>query len=282
MFNSIYNSNSFRLSIIALLSSMFLFVSFNIANASQSTTKPSPSMEEIMQQISALEAEIEKRSSSQRVQGVAPEHTYTTTDDGKAGRPKITINKPDQKAIFNKQDPNDPIVVTWDAKNIPSNSVIEVELEQIELKDAGVGGGIWQGEVPKGDSTGEYKWDIQGIGRAEAGTYHVRTSVRACHSEGCNMNPRFPGQKEKIKTYAKSSWRNITIVDRNVSNTTNTFKALLNGRKIELESDVTKSEAESLCKDVYNDYDQYEFTGGDVLKCYWGKKKIMTVDTWKG
>jgi hypothetical protein len=198
------------------------------------------------------------------------------------GRPKITINKPDQKAIFNKQDPNDPIVVTWDAKNIPSNSVIEVELEQVELKDAGVGGEYGKVKFQKETVRGNINGSIQGIGRAEAGTYHVRTSVRACHSEGCNVNPRFPGQKEKIKTYAKSSWRNITIVDRNVSHTTNTFKALLNGRKIELESDVTKSEAESLCKDVYNDYDQYNFTGGDVLKCYWGKKKFITVDTWKG
>jgi hypothetical protein len=85
MFNTTINPLSLRSGITFIVSSLFLFTTFNIANASQSTTNPSPSMVEIMQQISALEAEIEKRSSSQKVQGLAPEHTYTATDDGKAG-----------------------------------------------------------------------------------------------------------------------------------------------------------------------------------------------------
>ncbi len=262
-----------------------LFVSTSHVHASDSDAR----IEALLRQIAELQALLKgsqpSTGTSVSVQGTAPQHTYRSIDDGKSGRPKITLTAPEQRAVFDKEDAEDPIVVSWKAFNMPKNSVVEIELDGLRLKaGSGVGGGIWQGEIPEGDSTGSYEWEIHGEGHADAGTYRVQASVRACHSDGCDVNPRFPGQEERIKTYARSAWRMLSLIGDEEADAepTASYKATLNGRTIDSARAITEEKAEARCRVTYNDYDQYEFGFGDVLKCYWGGDKFITVDAWKG
>lgn len=210
------------------------------------------------------------------VQGKAPEHRYTPTDDGKKGRSKLVLKAPIQRASFDKQDANDPIAVKWIASNIPDNAVIEVQLETVKLAQGSVlGGGIWQGEVPEGDSTGQYLWKISGEGRADAGVYRVRTLIRACRSEGCDVNPRFPGKEEKIKVYAKSAWRTITITDGKIS------------KEVKERKDKTK-EAKKVYEGIKgkiscgNGNDYYDGGKGIDTLMYSGKRSDFDITSLKG
>jgi hypothetical protein len=259
-----------------------LFMTPARAHTADGTTDVATTIAALLKQIAELQGKVKTSgSTSGTAVQAGPAYTYTVTDDGKSGRSKITLTAPEAKAEFDKEDDSDPIVVSWNAKNIPGNSLVEVELDTLKLETGGVGGGIWADEIPEGDSAGVYNWVIHGEGRASAGTYRVRTIVRACHSEGCDVNPRFPGKEERIKTYAKSAWRTITITDDN-SPETASYKAVLNGRTVDSERDVTSNEAEELCSVVYNDYETHDFEYGDVLKCYWDGHRFETVDQWKG
>jgi hypothetical protein len=60
------------------------------------------------------------------------------------------------------------------------------------------------------------------------------------------------------------------------------FQAFLNGDEIKYINDVSKFEAQEMCKDLYNDYGTYNFDYGDVLECRWNGEEFETIDQWKG
>lgn len=258
------------------------------AHAAQTTDIQSV-INKLMEQIEylkKLQSQGETVNLGKVIRGNAPEHWYRMKDDAKDGKPKIIITAPKQRASFDKSV-SDAIEVTWEAKNIPDNTRVIVELYTVRLEDSGTGGGEWMGEIPEGDSSGSYSWSIQGEGTADAGKYRVRVRVQECHSDGCDLNPDFPGQREHVKVYAKSAWRNITVTDS--ADTDNgdgdafaTYKATLNGYVVDSATQVTKESAEKRCKEEYNDYERHSFKFGDVLKCYWDGKVFQTVDEWKG
>lgn len=247
-------------------------------------------IDKLMEQIEYLKT-IQSKGTTENIRdvirGKAPEHWYRINDDAKDGKPKIVITAPKQRASFDKSV-DDAIEVTWDAKNIPDDTEIIVEFDTIRLTGgSGTGGGKWSGEIPEGDSTGSYSWSIEGEGTVNPGKYRVRVLARECHSDGCDVNPEFPGQEERVKIYSKSPWRLVTVTDS--ADTDNgdgdafaTYKATLNGYVVDSATQVTRDTAEKRCKEEYNDYDRHNFKFGDVLKCYWDNKVFQKVDEWKG
>jgi hypothetical protein len=212
------------------------------------------------------------------VQGKAPEHRYTSTDDKKEGKAKIMITAPKVRASFDMSE-DEAIEVAWNAKNIPDDAQVVVELDTIHITGgSGVGGGTWVGEIPEGDSTGTYEWDISGDDRISPGKYRVRVLVRECPSDGCDSG-------EGGKVFARSPWKPIVVTDSSEEEDTGDYapyKATLNGHIIDSARQISEEMAEERCKKEYNDYDQYQFEGGDVLKCYWDGELFETVDEWKG
>jgi peptidylprolyl isomerase len=147
-------------------------------------------------------------------------YTYKATDDGKDGPVGITLTSPSAGESFNKSDPNDPVLISWNVYNAPKNSKVEIELEAISLSPGGMsGGGIWSNAVVPGDSQGTYRWDINSVGRDDAGVYRVRVKVRECHPNGCFINTEYPGKEVAVATYAISGWQNLTIIKKPVSPT---------------------------------------------------------------
>lgn len=71
-----------------------------------------------------------------------------------------------------------------------------------------------------------------------------------------------------------------TVVE--VTETTETFEAVLNDEEIKEVEDVSKAEAEEMCKVLYNDYETYNFGYGDVLECLWDGDEFETINQWKG
>jgi len=127
-----------------------------------------------------------------------------------ASKPAIKLTAPSAKSSFAKNG-SGIIPIAWEAKNVPDKTLVIVELASKKLKKGGTnGGGSWQSVVAAGNSTGSYNWDIEGVGRPDAGTYKVRALLQECVSGDCTKNPFFPGVK-KTKTYAKSKWVNISI-----------------------------------------------------------------------
>jgi len=241
-------------------------------------------IQSLLQQIEALRSKAgalkTSVSGSSMTQGNAPEHHFQSIDNGKSGRPKVVLTEPTSRASFKKGDDAEPIEVSWKAENVPVDAVVEVEVDQIKLFSGSVGGGVWQGEIPEGDSVGTYEWKIAGEGRTSPGTYRVRAVVRACHEDGCDESARMPA-RNATKVYAKSAWRPFTVTGDGYAR--ESYRATLNGRTVQSsKTDMTKEEAEAACKVVYNDYLTYDFKFGDVVKCYWGGKKFETVDEWKG
>ncbi len=150
-------------------------------------------------------------SESTIIQGRIEGHRYMPNDDGKDGKPKIVIKK-FKKNTFSRSNPNDPVTIGWQAFNVPANSVIEVELHTIKLTGGGgVGGGTWMEKIVAGDSAGWYDWRIAGVGRAGAGTYQARVIVYACEEAWCGGTPDPNKTSKKLKQYARSAWRPLTI-----------------------------------------------------------------------
>lgn len=143
---------------------------------------------------------------------IAASGTPAIAEAAKSSKPTIKITSPSAKATFAK-DGSGFVPVAWTATNVPEDTLVVVELKVKKLAGGtGVGGGAWQGEIAAGDSSGSHKWDIEGAGRAQAGTYKVRVYLQQCAKGDCSQNPDFPGKK-KTKIYATSKWVNIKIVD---------------------------------------------------------------------
>ncbi len=143
---------------------------------------------------------------------IAASGTPTIAEAAKSSKPTIKITAPSAKATFAKEG-SGFVPVAWSATNVPEDTLVVVELKQKKLaKGGGVGGGSWQDEIVAGNSSGTHKWDIEGEGRAQAGTYRVRAYLQQCVKGDCSQNPSFPGAK-KTKVYATSKWVNIKIVD---------------------------------------------------------------------
>ncbi len=275
-----------RLTITSIIIAAFFIAPS--AHAAQSNVNLETLINSLLRQLESLQDELRGEKSTaqskEMIQGAAPAHWYTPTDDGKRGKPKIVLTAPRQRASYDK-DEDGSVPVSWEALNVPSNTVLNIELDTLRTSGSGVGGGKWQGEIPEGDSTGSYEWDIAGEGNAMPGVYRIRALVRECHSDGCDVNPDFPGQEEYVKTYAKTPWKTISITDMEHDGdqeALDTYKATLNGRTVDSAIQISEEEAENRCKVQYNDYDRHQFKYGDVLKCFWGGARFMTVDEWKG
>ncbi len=64
---------------------------------------------------------------------------------------------------------------------------------------------------------------------------------------------------------------------------TDVFKVTLNGTVIKEIAEITQGEATEMCRTTYNNYEDFNFTYGDILKCYWGDNEpFEVVDEWKG
>ncbi|MFM2424075.1 MAG: hypothetical protein RLZZ70_464 [Candidatus Parcubacteria bacterium] len=175
--------------------------------------------DEIQQQVEILQQQIKKLDAKKTAtpSGVTvvtnnPNLTIYSTDDGKSGTPKITLTAPTRKkTTFAKGSKNDPIGISWTALNVPVNTNLTIDLNGVKINGP-VGGGSAQFALPSGDSTGTYKWDIYGEGRASAGTYRVQLGLEECSQKGCTYNAHFPGQEEDVELYAQSRSVGIKIV----------------------------------------------------------------------
>ena len=68
-----------------------------------------------------------------------------------------------------------------------------------------------------------------------------------------------------------------------IENKTDTFKVKLNETVIKEIPEITQGEATEMCRTTYNNYEDFNFTYGDILKCYWGDNEpFEVVDEWKG
>ena len=68
-----------------------------------------------------------------------------------------------------------------------------------------------------------------------------------------------------------------------IESKTDVFKVTLNEAVIKDIPDTTQSEAAEMCRTTYNNYEDFNFKFGDVLKCYWGDSEPFLVqDEWKG
>jgi hypothetical protein len=206
--------------------------------------------------------------------------TYTVRDDGKSGKVKLTAQSPRSKDVFNKDVANDSVAIFWKASNVPENSVAEVTLKNLELFVGGsVGGGTWVSEVlPKGDASGAYRWKIDGIGLADPGRYSANVLLRECNARECQGGA--PVGKEKRIFYVNT--KDFYITSEEYTDEIADFEATLNGKTIESKRNITELEASQECEEIYNDYDTYNFSGNDLLKCYWDGDVFETVDGWKG
>ena len=143
---------------------------------------------------------------------IAASGAPTIAEAAKSSKPTIKITAPSAKATFAKEG-SGFIPIAWTATNVPEDTLVILELKHKKLaKGGGVGGGSWQDEIVAGNSSGTHKWDIEGEGRAQAGTYKVRAYLQQCVKGDCSQNPNFPGMK-KTKIHATSKWVNIKIVD---------------------------------------------------------------------
>jgi len=74
----------------------------------------------------------------------------------------------------------------------------------------------------------------------------------------------------------------VSAYDTITLNQTATFRAILNDQVVETEDGVNWFAAEDLCKVAYNNYETYDFKGGDVLECEWNNEVFHEQDGWKG
>ena len=137
-----------------------------------------------------------------------------STDPKIDGKPTIEITSPHNNSKFSyPKNGEATFEVSWEADNIPPNSVVEWEHKFIRIYDnIGSAGGGGQVEIPAGDSIGT-RIERYGKPAQSPGEYKVRVFVRECHSKGCELNPEFPGQEEDLKVYATSKWHYYTLGD---------------------------------------------------------------------
>jgi hypothetical protein len=171
---------------------------------------------ELQKQIESLQAQIKiLNGSSSAVPGVVATTTadpkFTPFNDGKNGKPKIVLTAPTSKnSKFSKSSPTDPIVIKWNATNVPSNTNLTIDMRNVKVAGP-VGGGTYQFAIPASDSKGEYKLEIYGEGRPSAGTYRIQLGLEECSSKGCGYNAHFPGQEEDVELYAQSRSVGVTV-----------------------------------------------------------------------
>ncbi len=118
-------------------------------------------------------------------QGTAPEHTYKKTSNVIEGPIGIDISAPLRDLTYDKANPlTDVLDFSWKATNVPLSGKNEVVVETKRTKlfdySSAVGGFVWTGELPSGDSTGNYRLDISGNGVEGAGEYQARVKIRQC------------------------------------------------------------------------------------------------------
>lgn len=194
-----------------LLLLLCLFASFSVTTPVNAST-----VEEILKQINALQVQLERLqsvSSTTQTSSVttAANPLITPFNDGKKGKPKITLTAPTRKSSsFSKSSATDPIVIKWTAVNVPEKSNVIIDMKNVKIKGP-VGGGSSQFSLPAGDSKGEYKLSIHGEGRASAGTYRIQLGIEECSSKGCTYNAHFPGQEEDVTLYAQSKSVGVTV-----------------------------------------------------------------------
>ncbi len=180
-----------------------------ILGLSTVTPAAAASLEDLQKQINELQSQLKLlTSSSSTTAGGSVTATanplITSFDDGKKGKPKITLNAPTRKkSTFNKSIPSDPIVIKWTAVNVPEKTNVTIDMSNVKISGP-VGGSASQFALPAGDSRGEYRLGIHGEGRASAGTYRIQLGLEECSSKGCTYNAHFPGQEEDVTLYAQS------------------------------------------------------------------------------
>jgi hypothetical protein len=198
-----------------------LYLSFSAALASPAmASTETVSTVELQKQIAALQVLLQSLEKQPLTTGAVAETTaanplITSFDDGKKGKPKITLTAPvRKKSTFSKSNPNDPIVIKWVAYNVPEKTNLTIDQSNVKIKGP-VGGGSYQFALPAGDSKGEYKLTIHGEGYASAGTYRIQLGLEQCSSRGCGYNAHFPGQEENVTLYAQSKSVGVTITGTN-------------------------------------------------------------------
>ena len=140
--------------------------------------------------------------------------TVTQTDAAVTGSTTIDITSPKNASVFPWTGEQESFRLAWTATNVPANAVVDSEAEMIRsYRGSGGYSGVGGGELPVGDSTGtsvkRYGPTLQ-----DQGEYRLRLIVRGCHSQGCSVNPYFPGQEEDVPVYATSDWFYFAIGNR--------------------------------------------------------------------
>ncbi len=169
-------------------------------------------IEALLEAIRKIESKSKQSPDNTPVLTTNPNLVINSIDDGKSGKPRITITAPTRKkSTFRKDESKNPIIISWKAFNVPVSTNLTIDLSNVKIEGP-VGGGSAQFALPQGDSTGTYKWDIYGEGRVSAGTYRVQLGLEECSKKGCANNPHFPGQEENVRLYAQSKSVGVTIV----------------------------------------------------------------------
>lgn len=137
---------------------------------------------QMVAQLQAMLVELQKSQtvSSGTIQGSAPEHTYNKINSVVNGPVGIDLSSPLRDFRYDKSNPAlDVIEFRWKASNVPLDAKVEITWERIKTFDYSgpIGGGVWQGEIPRGASTGYLKYAIVGEGTADAGEYRARIAV---------------------------------------------------------------------------------------------------------
>jgi hypothetical protein len=200
---------------VAVVMGVTLFTSVPAAVMAQSNADLQRQINELIEQIKRLQNRDTSGSvqTSGAAQGVAPEHTYTKLSGDATGKPKIVITAPVREE-FDKSNPiTDVVSFRWRADNVPSspsqNYVVVIERERIKTFDysGSLSGGTWQGELPPGDSTGQWKMSVAPSGNDDAGVYRVRARIHPCKDLRQNCGASVG------TSIATSPWVQYTVVD---------------------------------------------------------------------
>ena len=168
---------------------------------------------------------------------------------------KLSITKPINYTTFH---PGDNVTLRWTQKNLADYqgkvSLVGNNTERHLDGNVDLGEGVTTVTIPVSDK----------LGTVTPGAYLLKLSVVDVKD----------GSVQDVWSTAK--------IDINPVENVAVYKATLNGQVIKSISEVTKSEAETLCTELYNNYEDYNYSYGDVLKCYWDDALFETIDQWKG
>lgn len=109
-----------------------------------------------------------------------------------SGPPFILQSNPYPKAEPFVKGVSKAVPIAWEAKNIPMNAEVEVEVTAVRLVDSPHSGGVWAGKMLTGDSISRYFWDIDGVGQFGAGDYKSQVRVKQCSGEKCSIIAESP------------------------------------------------------------------------------------------